>query len=264
VNALIRVEQVYKSFAQEQVLNDISFDVNNGEIFGIIGPNGSGKSTLLKLLSGVDPATSGTIELAGRKVASYSRKQLARWLAVLQQDALPPVGFTVRQVIEMGRYPFQSWLGDEADDHAVFIDAIMERLNLHKFADRTLDQLSGGERQRVALGKVMAQDPKLLMLDEPTTFLDIGYQLQMMDYIREWKQETGLTVIAVLHDLNLAAQYCDRILVLHEGRLKRIGTAYDVMDQDLIAEVYGTVPLIIPHPVSQRPQILLDSQHSNS
>jgi iron complex transport system ATP-binding protein len=254
---MIQVEHLAKGFAGQQVLQDVSFQVESGEFFGIIGPNGSGKSTLLRILSGVEPAASGQVRLDGKKVSSYSRKELARWLAVLQQDALPPVGFTVREVIEMGRYPFQNWLGEDTPEAEQLVESIIARLDLLPLMDRAIELLSGGERQRVALGKVMAQQPRLLLLDEPTTFLDIGYQIQMMDYIRGWQQESGLTVVAVLHDLNLAAQYCSRLLVVHEGLLAAIGTPQDIMTSQLIHEVYGTEPIVLGHPVNGAPQILL-------
>lgn len=254
---IIRVAKVGKSYGSEVILRDIEFDVKQGSFFGIIGPNGSGKSTLLKLISGVESVDVGEIWLEGRQVSTYSRKEIARWLTVLQQDALPPVRFSVREVVEMGRYPFQNWLGDEAEDSAVLIDSIMDKLNIREFADRQVAQLSGGERQRVGLAKSMAQQPKLLLLDEPTTFLDIGYQIQMMDYIRSWQQEAGLTVVAVLHDLNLAAQYCDRLLVLNEGEIVGLGTPHELLNSKLIAQVYGTEPIVLAHPDSGVPQLLL-------
>jgi iron complex transport system ATP-binding protein len=254
---MIAINKVCKSFDRQLILKEVGFSVERGEMFGIIGPNGSGKSTLLKLLSGVEAVNSGAVELDGRKVSSYARKELAQWVAVLQQDALPPIGFTVREVVEMGRFPFQNWLGDETEDQMQLIEGIMEKLNLVHLAERTLENLSGGERQRVALAKVMAQQPKLLLLDEPTTFLDIGYQVQMMDAVRRWQAEEDLTVVAVLHDLNLAAQYCDRLLVLHGGTVAQVGTPQEVIRRELIADVYGTVPIITEHPVSGIPQIML-------
>ncbi|GAA3402485.1 heme ABC transporter ATP-binding protein [Paenibacillus hodogayensis] len=254
---MIEVNGLSKSFDGKNVLDDVSFAVAAGETLGIIGPNGSGKSTLLKLLSGVEQADAGQIRLEGKPVKSYSRKELARWLAVLQQDALPPVGFTVREVVEMGRFPFQNWLGDEPDDQSALVEGIMEQLRLAPFASRSLEHLSGGERQRVALGKVMAQQPRLLLLDEPTTYLDIGYQMQMMDTVRRWQEKEGLTVVAVLHDLNLAAQYCDRLLMIHRGRLVRIGTPWEVLERGLIADVYETEPIVTAHPVTGCPQLLL-------
>lgn len=254
---MIKVEHLSQSFKEQQVLENISFEIKQGEFFGIIGPNGSGKSTLLRLISGIDPVKNGSVDLGGRLVSSYSRKELARWLAVLQQDALPPVGFTVREVVEMGRYPFQNWLGEESADAEGLIDRIVRKLHLEPLIDRTIERLSGGERQRVALAKVMAQQPQLLMLDEPTTFLDIGYQVQMMDYIKEWQRESDLTVVAVLHDLNLAAQYCTRLMVIHNGELAAIGTPDEIITSGLISKVYGTEPIVLQHPVNDAPQILL-------
>ncbi|MCY9666086.1 ABC transporter ATP-binding protein [Paenibacillus alginolyticus] len=254
---MIKVENLSQSFREQQVLEGISFEIKQGEFFGIIGPNGSGKSTLLRLLSGIDPVKTGRVDLGGRLVSSYSRKELAKWLAVLQQDALPPVGFTVREVVEMGRYPFQNWLGEEPADAEGLIDGIVRKLHLEPLIDRTIERLSGGERQRVSLAKVMAQQPRLLMLDEPTTFLDIGYQVQMMDYIKEWQRESELTVVAVLHDLNLAAQYCTRLMVVHNGKLAAIGTPDEIITSGLISEVYGTEPIVLQHPVNDAPQILL-------
>ncbi|MBD0380070.1 heme ABC transporter ATP-binding protein [Paenibacillus sedimenti] len=254
---MIEVKQLYRSFRGQKVLENISFEVKQGEFFGIIGPNGSGKSTLLRLISGVDRVTAGEVRLQGQLASSYSRKELARWLAVLQQDALPPIGFTVKEVVEMGRYPFQNWLGEDSEEAEPLIASIIDKLNLEPLVHRTIERLSGGERQRVALGKVMAQQPRLLMLDEPTTFLDIGYQVQMMDYIREWQCESQLTVIAVLHDLNLAAQYCSRLMVVHQGKIAAIGTPEEIITSGLIAEVYGTVPIVLQHPRNHAPQILL-------
>lgn len=258
---MIRVENVSKRYDGEKVLDGVSFSVNAGETFGIIGPNGSGKSTLLKLVSGVERADTGTIELDGKPISFYSARQLAQRMAVLVQDGLPAVGFTVREVIEMGRYPFQNWFGFERDDHEALIEGIMARLDIRRLASRTLDELSGGERQRVALGKVMAQQPRWLLLDEPTTYLDIGYQIQMMDYIREWQQESGLTVVAVLHDLNIASQYCDRLLALSQGKMVRIGPPETVIESELIEKMYAVRPLVLNHPVSSKPQILLQSEH---
>ncbi|MDF2720790.1 MAG: transporter ATP-binding protein [Paenibacillus sp.] len=255
---MIEVNRLSKAYDGTTVVNDVSFAVQEGETLGIIGPNGSGKSTLLKFISGVERPDTGDIRLAGKPLSSYSRKQLARLIAVLQQDALPPIGFTVREVLEMGRFPYQNWLGDEPDmASGDLIDGIMERLRLKRFEERTLEHLSGGERQRVALGKVMAQQPRLLLLDEPTTYLDIGYQLQMMDTVRRWQQTEKLTVVSVLHDLNLAAQYCDRLLLIQHGRIVKIGTPWEVLDSELIERVYETKPIITAHPLTGAPQLLL-------
>lgn len=254
---MIEVRDVTKGFGETRVLKGVGCKVRQGEMYGIIGPNGSGKSTLLKIISGVEQADTGTVEVDGRSIRSYPRRKLARFMAVLEQDAIPPVGFTVREIVEMGRYPHQDWLGREPKDPEELLQGIMERLGLGALAERTVDLLSGGERQRAALGKAMAQEPRLLLLDEPTTYLDIGYQLQMMDYVRKWNRECGLTVVAVLHDLNLAAQYCDRLMVLKDGEQAAEGTPWDVLNAELIEQVYGTRPVVVEHPATGAPQLLL-------
>lgn len=256
---MIEVRGLQKSYQDVSVLREIGFTVQRGEFFGIIGPNGSGKSTLLKMLSGVIAADAGEITLAGKPVGRYTRKELARVLAVLEQEGLPPVGFRVREVLEMGRYPYQNWLGEEQTDVGPLIDEIMQLLGLTPLADRTLDQLSGGEKQRVALGKALVQKPQVLLLDEPTTYLDIGYQIQLMDIVRKWQKTTQVTVVAVLHDLNLASLYCDRILMLHKGEQIGIGTPTDMLQSDRIEAVYGTRPIVMEHPVHRLPQIMLQS-----
>lgn len=257
---IIEVDSLSKRFDNQSVLEEISFSVKRGECLGIIGPNGSGKSTLLKLLSGVESKSAGKIEIRGKQIEQYTRKDLAKWLAVLQQESLPSIGFTVREVIEMGRFPFQNWLGEETTDIERLMDSILDKMGLNELSDRHLENLSGGERQRVALGKTMAQQPKLLMLDEPTTYLDIGHQILLMDRIREWQLEDDLTVISVLHDLNLAALYCDRLLLLHNGRVVAIGSPEDIIRTDLIEEVYGTSPIVMQHPVYGLPQIILQGE----
>lgn len=254
---MIEAERIWMSYGGVRVLDDVGFDVREKEFFGIIGPNGSGKSTLLKLLSGVEKPGGGTVRFRGKPVMDYARKELAREMAVLEQDPLPPVGFTVREVVEMGRYPHRNWLGDEPEDGDRLIGAIMDKLDLAVLAERTLEHLSGGEKQRVALAKVMAQEPVLLMLDEPTTYLDIGRQIQLMDRIREWQQEAGLTVVAVLHDLNLAALYCNRLLLLHRGRVVGIGSPDAILTPETLSGVYGVKPIVTEHPVHGVPQVML-------
>lgn len=254
---IMQAEGLHKSLGGRLVLEDVDVSLRSGECFGIIGPNGSGKSTLVKLLSGAEDADAGTVQYRDRPLSAYTKKQLAQSIAVLQQDALPPIGFTVREVVEMGRYPYQNWLGDERSDSQPIIDRILDDLDLVSLSERAIERLSGGERQRVALAKATAQQPDLIMLDEPTTYLDIGYQQQMMDYIKQWQRQEGITVLAVLHDLNLAALYCDRLMVLYEGRVIETGAPAEVIREDLLEQVYGVRPVIVPHPVNGVPQILM-------
>ncbi|SFD70502.1 iron complex transport system ATP-binding protein [Paenibacillus catalpae] len=261
---MISVQRLSKKVNGRPVLDNVSFEMESGRIHGIIGPNGVGKSTLLQLLSGVMKPSSGEIGLDGVSMSNYPRKALARRLAVLQQGGLPPAGFTVRQVVEMGRFPYQNWFGDEREDHSALIDLALDSMGLSELSSRPLDQLSGGERQRVALAKVMVQEPEVILLDEPTTYLDIGYQVQLLDTVRQWQRDRGLTVVAVLHDLNLASLYCDQIIVLHQGGIASMGTPSDVLNASLIREVYQTEASIVAHPLTGTPQILLQPRKQES
>ncbi|MUT67025.1 ABC transporter ATP-binding protein [Paenibacillus sp. NEAU-GSW1] len=239
------------------VIKHLSFAFQEGRFYGIIGPNGAGKSTLLQLLSGAAHPSEGIVLFEGQNIAKYPAKQLARRLAMLQQGGLPPVAFTVRETVGMGRFPYQNWFGDETRDPSELIDSALAAMGLAELANRPLDRLSGGERQRAALAKVMVQEADMLLLDEPTTFLDIGYQVQLLDTVRSWQRQQGMTVIAVLHDLNLAALYCDELLVLHDGVIADAGAPEKVLNEQLIRRVYGANTSIVYHPVTGMPQFLL-------
>ncbi|MNO99162.1 Iron(3+)-hydroxamate import ATP-binding protein FhuC [compost metagenome] len=255
---MIEVKKVSKRYGERSALREVNWSIQEGEWWGIIGPNGSGKSTLLQLISGVDKITSGEISIRGRHVSEYSRRELSQMVAVLQQDGLPAINYPVRDIVEMGRFPFQDWLGRERSKNATMIvDEIMNKLQLSDLGERPLDELSGGQRQRVALGKVMAQEPTILLLDEPTTYLDIHYQLQFMEFVANWRQEAGITVIAVLHDLNLAAQFCDKLVVLQNGEIVGMGTPDEILTEDNIQRVYEVDPTVVQHPISGVPQVLL-------
>lgn len=261
----LEVAGLTRAYGEFHALKNISWSVDEGTWWGIIGPNGSGKSTLLHLLSGVDQPTSGNVHIYGKKVGSYSRKELSRLIAVLQQEGLPPVGYTVREIVEMGRFPHQDWLGREKGvDVEAITDRVLERLGLTTLADRALDRLSGGQRQRVALAKVMVQEPRILLLDEPTTYLDLRYQLEFMELLADWRQETGVTIIAVLHDLNLTAQFCEDLLVLKDGMVEGLGASSKLLTEDRIRRVYGVEPVMLPHPDSGVPQLLLRRSASDT
>lgn len=255
-NAL-QIRGVKHAYGSKTILKELSFHVKSGEWVGIIGPNGSGKSTLLSLLSRAERLQSGHIEVYDKPIASYKRKELSQLMAVLQQEALPSLPFTVREIVEMGRFPHQSWFGSEKTDSTKLVDDIMRRLELTELSEQPLEQLSGGQRQRAALGKLMAQSPSLVLLDEPTTYLDIHHQVQFMDVISEWQQDCGLTVVSVLHDLNLAALYCDRMIVLHQGHLVADGAPEEIMSTKILSEVFETRTVIVSHPEVEKPQVLV-------
>ncbi|MCR2805524.1 ABC transporter ATP-binding protein [Paenibacillus soyae] len=250
-------EKIWAERQGAPVLNGVSYEFRMNRFYGIIGPNGVGKSTLLHILSGVDAPSRGVVSLDGQPISDIAGKTLARRLAVLQQGGLPAVGFSVREVVAMGRFPHQNWLGGEASDPEPIIEEALSVMGLAELQNRKLHQLSGGERQRVALAKLMVQQPDILLLDEPTTYLDIGYQIGLLDTVRAWQQEKGLLVIAVLHDLNLAAMYADELIALHKGSIAAAGTPEEVMDPLIIEDMYGTRTIMIKHPVSGAPQLML-------
>ncbi|RJE87077.1 ABC transporter ATP-binding protein [Paenibacillus sp. 1011MAR3C5] len=239
------------------VLDAISVSFERNRIYGIIGPNGVGKSTLLHILSGSDAPSSGVVTLDGIPLTDIPSKKLAQRLAVLQQGGLPPVGFTVREVVAMGRYPHQNWLGGEAEDPDAVIDDALHAMGLVDLQSRKLHQLSGGERQRVALAKLMAQQPEILLLDEPTTYLDIGYQIELLDTVKAWQKQKSLLVIAVLHDLNLASLYCDMLIALHKGRISAEGSPEEVLQPAVIERLYGAKTTLVKHPATGVPQLIL-------
>jgi iron complex transport system ATP-binding protein len=256
---IVDLQHISKSYSQNKIFSDLNWTVERGQFWGIIGPNGCGKTTLLHLISGVEKLDEGQILLEGQSVHKYSRKSLAQKLAVLKQDGIPPLSYTVREVIEMGRFPFQSWLGKEQQEqkHDV-VDEILYLLDLKELASVPLHLLSGGQRQRVALGKVMAQQPKLILLDEPTTFLDLRYQMQFMELVAKWQREQGLTVIAVMHDLNLASLFCDQLLLLSQGGIYEQGDPAEVLSSEVIKSIYNVSSQVVTHPKYGLPQIMLN------
>ncbi|QNK54928.1 ABC transporter ATP-binding protein [Paenibacillus sp. PAMC21692] len=253
----LSLNNISYSVPGKRILQNINESFKPGRFYGIIGPNGVGKSTLLKLLSGIEKPEQGEARLDGRDISAIPRKELARDVAVLQQGGLAPVGFTVKEIVRMGRFPYQSWLGGESADPEPLINEALESMGLTGLQHRRLHQLSGGERQRVALAKLMVQQPRILLLDEPTTYLDIGYQLQLLDNVRAWQKSEGLLVIAVLHDLNLAAMYADELLALHDGKVLARGVPDAVLQPDLIETMYETRATIIRHPELDVPQVML-------
>ena len=245
------------------VLDGPAFDVRAGEILGIVGPNGSGKSSLLKLLAKVLRPQEGAVALFGRDLGRLPQAEVARTVALVPQEHQQIFPFTVIETVLMGRYPHHhgaTWSAgfdwESADDLAVAQRA-MEAVDITHLADRLVTDLSGGERQRCVIARALAQVPQVLLLDEPTAFLDLRHQIDICGIVRRLKEERGLTVVLVSHDLNLAGQYCDRILMLKEGRLFRLGTPEEVICRDLIGSVYGCEVLVDRHPVTGRPRVTL-------
>ena len=227
------------SYGNSPVIDDVSLSLAPGEMLGVIGPNGSGKSTLMRLLSAVLRPSAGEIRVHGRPISTYSRRDLARAIAVVPQETAIEFPFSVTEVVLMGRSPHLGSFAFEGDRDLDVARHAMQRTGVLKLADRSIHALSGGERQRVILARALAQEASILLLDEPAAFLDIRHEVEIYDLLQALQQE-GKSVLTVLHDLNLAALYCDRIALLKAGRLVRIGTPAEVITYSTLTEVYET------------------------
>src|SRR5258705_115282 len=238
-------------------LSDLSVDISTGEIIGVIGPNSSGKTTLIRLLTRVLEPAAGEIRLEGVPVGRLSRTDLARRIAVVPQGLLPQFPFTVGELALMGRYPHDPARYFESPrDRAVAHEA-MEATGVLELADMPLQHLSGGERQRAVIARALAQEPRLLVLDEPTAHLDLRYQVEAAALLRRLNRERGTTVLLVSHDLNLAAEVCDRLVLLNGGRPVAIGAPEAVLDEALLASVFGCGVVVDKNETTRRPVVRL-------
>jgi len=253
----IAVQKLNHDFNGRPVLRDVGFDVEPGRFFIIIGPNGSGKTTLLKLMMGLLPLKSGQINILSRNITRYSAQNLARRIAYVPQSVPVEFPFSVTDIVLMGRAPHLGLLGFESQADLELAHNAMAITGVEHLALRRLDQLSGGEQQRVFIARAICQQPKILMLDEPTAALDLSHQVRLMDLMERLKTEQGVTVVMVSHDLNMAAMYADRLLLLSKGGVARMGTPGEVIDFDLLEEVYGCTLLVDQSPLGQSPRVHL-------
>ena len=280
----IEVSSVDAAYDDLPVVRGVSFQVRRGEFVGLIGPNGSGKSTLIRVISKILKPNKGSVRVDGVEVADYSRDELARFLAVVRQEEALDFEFTVAEVVGLGRIPHLKRFEREGPRDAEIVSEALELTGLSELAGRPVTEISGGERQRVAIARALAQEPEILLLDEPTTHLDIRYQVELLellyrltlvtsDALAYEMRKTGdgqpavcvrtrsrngaarkpLTVLAVLHDLNLAALYCGRLILLKDGRVHGVGTPSEVLTAETVREVYGVDVTVVPHPVRGTP-----------
>ena len=255
--AALATERVSFAYAGREVLREVSLELRPGEMTALLGRNGAGKSTLLRLLSGALTPTRGTVTLQGRPLATLPRKEVARRLAVVPQELHVPFAFSVREVVSLGRTAHVPFLqGESARDRRAVEEAIA-LLELAELAERPYNTLSGGERQRAVMAMAVAQQPSVLLLDEPTVHLDLAHQLEVLKLVRRLHAEGGLTVLAAVHDLNLAALLFDRLLLLDVGRIVADGPPAEVLTAETIHAVFGAAVHVFPHPTTGAPQITL-------
>jgi len=235
---LLAVDGVTFGYERQPLLYDVHVQVRKGEMVGLLGPNGSGKTTLLRLVSGVLQPQQGRILLDGRELQDWGRRGVAQRIAVVPQELHVPFAYTVEQLVNLGRTPFVNLLGSNSRQEAIVVQDAMQAADVTPLANRIFNELSGGERQRVIVAMALAQQPKLLLLDEPTSHLDIKYQIDILELVQRLNRERGVTVIAAMHDLNLAARYFPRLLLFQRGVVADAGPA-EVLEPHLLKRVYG-------------------------
>jgi iron complex transport system ATP-binding protein len=252
----LNAQSLSLGYDDRTVVTDLSVDVLDGKVTAIVGANACGKSTLLRGLARLLKPRSGEVHLDGRAVSEMSTVEVAKVLGLLPQSPVAPDGVTVADLVSRGRYPHQGWFRRWTDaDHEAVAKAL-EATGTADLANRPLQQLSGGQRQRVWVAMALAQDTDLLLLDEPTTFLDINHQVELLRLLRQLNQESGKTIVAVLHDLNLASRFCDHIIAMADGSIAAEGPPSEVITAELVEKVFGLACVIVPDPVAGTPIVV--------
>ena len=257
--AILCASQVGFDYDGQPVLAGVSLEIRVGERVAILGPNGVGKTTLMKLLCGARIPTRGSILLDGRELHTVPRQELARQIAVVPQDLAIPFAFTAREIVELGRTPHLGLLRGFRSEDRKAVEQAMQLTDTTEFGGRIINELSGGERQRVIIAMALAQEPEILLLDEPTHLLDITRQADVLDLVTELNCSRGLTVVAAIHDLNLASRYFNRLIILHRGKVLAEGPPETVLHADIVEEAFGgpveivqadngRIPIVLPAP----------------
>ncbi len=254
---MIKLNNVSLGYNHRPVLEDVSLEAKPGHILGLVGPNGSGKSTLIKGMTRVIDLFCGHIFIDGRDIRTIKREELARLAATVPQSPVLPAAFTAFEVVLLGRTPHLGLLRYEGKKDLAIAWQAMTATHTESFAERKVSELSGGERQRIVIARALAQQPKALLLDEPTANLDINHQIEILNLVKSLCREQDLTVIIALHDLNLAAQYCDWLVMLNGGRVHAEGKPSDILTAPNIKQVYGAEVCVYPHPINKLPITLI-------
>lgn len=254
---MFTVDEISVRYDQKVTLQKFSFSVKEGEILSIIGPNGSGKSTLLKAVSGFTPYYEGVVLLDGMNIKAMKSKQVAQKMCMLSQKNEAPADMTVQDLVAYGRYPHKKWYERLDEKDMEIVEWAIQKTHLTAYQNRPVASLSGGESQRAWIAMALAQKPKILLLDEPTTYLDIAHQHEVLELVKELNDEMGMTVLMVLHDLNQASQYSDRIIVVKSGKKAMVGKPKEVMTEQMIRSVYRMDSEIQYRQKEEKPRIHL-------
>ncbi|EPM5659821.1 Fe(3+) dicitrate ABC transporter ATP-binding protein FecE [Vibrio alginolyticus] len=249
---MLRTQNLSVAYGKQTIIPDLSLLIPQGKITALVGPNGCGKSTLLKTLVRINKPASGQVLYDDKPLSNYGDKRLARSLSLLPQILVSPEGITVRKLVEYGRSPYLSHWGRLSQQDKTLVEQAMQDTGVIEFADKPVESLSGGQRQRAWIAMVMAQDTDVVMLDEPTTYLDLSHQVELMKLMRQMNDK-GKTVVVVLHDLNQACRYCDHLVVLEKGQLVTQGTPQEVMTEGMLSSVFDLQARVFNDPISGTP-----------
>jgi len=253
----LKVSNIDFYYDSIKALENVTFEVNEGELLGIIGPNGSGKTTLLRCINRALKPKVGTVLIDGRDISKWGRKEIAREIGTVPQGFITSFPFTAFDIVLMGRNPHLDRFSREGKRDLAAVKNAMELTNTQHLAERRIDELSGGERQRVIIARALAQEPSVLLLDEPTLHLDVNHQLEILGLLRALTCQSRLTVVLVSHDLNLAARFCDRLMLLNSGKVHSIGTPDEVLTQENMRQVYHVNTEVRYHSLTRSYNIVL-------
>lgn len=257
--ALLKLDKLSGGYHKEPIVKDVSFEINKGDFVGIVGPNGSGKTTLLRLLTKVLPYNQGQMFFKEKNIAQISLKEFSKEVSYVSQNTLIDFPFTVLEIALLGRIPHLGRLDLETKKDISIAENALALTDSLGLKHKRIDELSFGERQRVVIAKALAQEPVLLFLDEPIAHLDISHQVQVLDLLKKLNHKNNLTIVMIIHDLNLAAEYCDRIILFDQGKIFKEGTPREVLTYQNIEAVYKTVVVVNNNPISNKPYVVLVS-----
>lgn len=250
---ILRGENIKVKIGDKEIIKNLNINIEKGKIFSIIGPNGSGKTTLLRALSRDIKVASGEVYLEGKSIGSMKQKEIARKMAVVSQSYVCPSDIKVKELIMYGRFSHKKWLKGITEEDNDIVSWALKRTSMTKFANRKMQTLSGGERQRAWIAMAIAQKPDILLLDEPTTYLDISHQIELLDLVSSLNKEEGITIVMVLHDINQAARYSDQLLVMKDGELIHSGTSKNIVNEEMLRKIFSIQADIFTHDESKRP-----------
>ncbi|WP_236838750.1 adenosylcobinamide amidohydrolase [Caldalkalibacillus salinus] len=257
-DAILKIDRLTGGYDHTPILKNVTLDIMKGEFFTLLGPNGSGKTTLFKLLTGALSVTEGSVTLARKPLESYSKKEKARLISVLTQEQTHAFDYTVEEIVSLGRYPYLSgWFPSLTKKDNQVIEEVLNLTQTSQYKKKRFSLLSGGEKQRVLLAKALVQEPEIVLLDEPTNHLDIHHTFHVLQLLKEWQRQKGLTVFAILHDLNTAALYSDRVGLLKAGQLKEVGPVHKLKREKSLEETYDVKVSSFSHPQWPHPQFML-------